>query len=350
MKTVRCDILVVGAGPAGASAARAAAEKNARVIVVEKKDEIGRPVRCAEYIPAQLPGVIGPARDYVVQTIKGMRTFLPDGAVSTLNAPGYTIDRHLFDQTLAFGAKAEGADIRVATSVVSLEKDGAVVKTDKETYKISADIIIGADGPHSFVGKSMGSRNTCLIPAVQVRVRLRNPLNYTEVYFDSHIFGGYGWLFPKGQFANVGLAAKVFAGRRMLNELLERFILRLDEAKKIYPGVLQQFGGWIPAGPARKIVKGNILLVGDAAGQTHPITGAGIFPAVIGGEMAGIWAARASSKKDPGLLTGYEKEWEEMFGEAHDRASLKRAVLEKEWHRLDAVIRSCWVAFGEYYK
>ena len=97
---MECDILVVGAGPAGSSAALAAAREGARVLMVERKAKAGVPVRCAEYMPAPLLGKIGPEREFIVQAVRGMRTFLPNGEVKEMVAPGFTIRRDLFDQTL----------------------------------------------------------------------------------------------------------------------------------------------------------------------------------------------------------------------------------------------------------
>ena len=350
IQSTKCDILVIGAGPAGSFAAKTAAEKGARVIIIERKAQVGLPVRCAEYIPGQLPGMIGLGREYVVQAIKGMRTFLPDGDVTNLKAPGFTIHRHVFDKTLAKAAINAGAQFYVSTSAVAFDQGAVVVKTGVDNHRISANVIIGADGPFSTVGKWVGCENKALIPAVQVSVMLTKPLEMTEVYFHEDIYAGYGWLFPKGKEANVGLGAKTAGKKRnVLNGLLGQFVNRLADEGKVYSKILNLTGGWIPATPVRNVVKDNILLVGDAAGQTHPITGAGISPAVICGEMAGRWAAEAVSSNDRFALFEYQKEWEDLFGETNNRASMRRRLMENQWHQLDAVIKKCWVCFREYY-
>ena len=105
MERLECDVLVVGAGPAGTSAARAAASRGARVVVVERRAVIGVPVRCAEYIPAVLLGEAGVGRRFVVQPIRGMRTYCNGRCLQETPAPGYTIRRDLFDQALADAAK-----------------------------------------------------------------------------------------------------------------------------------------------------------------------------------------------------------------------------------------------------
>ena len=97
------------------------------------------------------------------------------------------------------------------------------------------------------------------------------------------------------------------------------------------------------------MTRDNVLLVGDAAGHTHPVTGAGVSQAVIGGRMAGRWAARAAETGDLSLLGAYEEEWSEWFGEVQERANKRRKSLEKNWDRLASAVRTSWVAFREYY-
>jgi digeranylgeranylglycerophospholipid reductase len=349
MSRTACDVLVIGAGPAGSSAARIAAENGADVIMVERKALIGLPVRCAEYIPAQLPGEINLGREYIVWPVKGMRTVLPDGSLHELKSPGFTINRDVLDQTLARAAEHAGARIIMSASATALVGGEVSVRHEK-IEKISARIIIGADGPRSRVGRWIGAVNTDLIPSVQARMRLKMPLDFTEIYFDKEFFGGYGWLFPKGSEANVGIGRK--AGPQItvsLNRLLEHFIDRLVHTGKIHPETLNRFAGWVPAAPVSNPVKDHILLVGDAAGQTHPITGAGIAPAVICGKIAGLRAAQAAKANDISLLNEYAAECRDLFGDVQQRAVCRRILLEKEWNRLDEVIKKCWVSFREYY-
>ena len=352
METLRCDILVVGAGPAGSSVARASAKRGLEVLLAERRDTIGVPVRCAEYIPAPLLGETDGGRDFIVQSVRGMRTILPDGAVTVTRAPGFMIRRELFDQALVKAAVKEGARLLASTRVLRMEEGQVVARKRVHPHetRIAAKVIVGADGPHSTVGRWIASENRSLIPAVQWRVPLESPMDHTEVYFDNDFYGGYGWLFPVGREANVGLGRKRREFRdESIGKVLERFVSRLAEQGKVKKAPSRTTAGWIPAEPLRQGVKRNVLLVGDAAGHTHPVTGAGVSQAVIGGQMAGKWAARAAETGDPGLLAAYEEEWRELFAAVQERAHERRRSLEKNWGRLETAVKASWMAFREYY-
>jgi flavin-dependent dehydrogenase len=232
-----------------------------------------------------------------------------------------------------------------------LKEKKVILKRPNGSFSaFEAEVILGADGPHSTVGRWMGSVNKHMVPAVQVRVLLRHPMENTGIYFEKDIYGGYGWLFPKGEEANVGIGMKTVRGKRpTIRKVLNRFLARLAKEGKIMGEPRCVTAGWVPAKPLSKVVRGNVLLVGDAAGHTHPITGAGVVQAVICGKKAGKWAARAVVADDVSLIKGYDKDWRGHFGETLERAYERRLELERNWDHLDRVIRHCWVAFREYY-
>ncbi|PKN29091.1 MAG: NAD(P)/FAD-dependent oxidoreductase [Deltaproteobacteria bacterium HGW-Deltaproteobacteria-21] len=352
MSSKNYDIVVVGAGPAGASAAQSAASLGVRVLIVERKPLVGIPVRCAEYIPAPLLGELNVGHRFVVQRVRGMKTILPDGTEKTTLTPGLMIRRDLFDQALCNAAQDAGAELLLGTAAVSLEGQKLLLRRrGGDPLEVEAKVVIGADGPHTRVGKWMESVNTHLIAAVQAVVPLVRPLEHTEVYFDKDFCGGYGWLFPKGGEANVGLGIrKDLCNPNILRTAIDGFLERLTREGKIVNAPVSRTAGWVPSEPPRTVVKGRLLLAGDAAGQTHPITGAGVFQAVMGGKMAGKWAATAVREDNLSLLAGYEEEWKDLFEETHQRAFQRRLLLDKEWEKLDQVIKKCWVAFREYYE
>jgi flavin-dependent dehydrogenase len=187
--------------------------------------------------------------------------------------------------------------------------------------------------------------------AFQYIVPLAGRVEAAEVYFDPAFRGGYGWLFPSRETARLGVAVTPGADGpaclRLLWERLQRRGIILDSP-------LRYTVGSVPVGGPQTLIAGNMLLVGDAAGHTHPVTGAGILNAIIAGELAGRAAARAALEDDMRPLVEYEEEVRLVLGPALERAARRRAYLEARWNgsrgELSAAIRRSWVAFPEYYE
>ncbi|RJR23800.1 MAG: geranylgeranyl reductase family protein [Desulfobacteraceae bacterium] len=350
MESLRtCDVLVVGAGPAGCSAGLSVKARGLDVVICERKAVVGVPVRCAEHIPVLLKSETCVEPTAVIQTVRAMKTILPDGRVIENKAPGYMIRRDLFDQGLARQCRENGVQIITDARVLGVDNECVIISLGGKTLRIKAKVIIGADGPRSTVGRWMNSVNKDLIPAVQARVPLVASMDFTEVYFLKEIVGGYGWLFPKGGDANAGLGMIKGGDGRSLYKALRDFLSFLEGLKKIDMKTKGCMAGWIPVRPLQRTVSGNMLLVGDAAGQTHPITGAGVPQAVICGKMAGEWAARAAAEDNIEILYGYEEEWKDLFLESLERGVQRRKIMEERWDCLDRILPFCWVGFKEYY-
>ena len=349
---LNCDILIVGAGPAGSSAALYATKYGAKVLLIEKKRFIGEPVQCAEFIPKLILSELEISRDSIVQGTKGMRTYLPNGECVESCLPGYVINRSMFDKELAKKAADDGAEVRINTLCGLKKGEKIFIKENGKKELIIPKVIIGADGPKSTVGKWINSVNREFIIGIQHSVPLVSPLDFIEVYFDQDFFGGYGWLFPKDKSANVGIGircdSKIKAGKS-LGDILNKFVKLLEKDGKVENSPFFTTSGLIPVGGPLNTVKDNIMLVGDAAGQTNPITGGGIAQAVICGKIAGKIAAQAIQKEDIEMLNDYENEWREIFGKPLERAQAKRQFLESNWNQLDKIIIKCWTAFREYY-
>ncbi|MEE8389728.1 MAG: NAD(P)/FAD-dependent oxidoreductase [Anaerolineae bacterium] len=351
----RVDVLVVGAGPGGSTTARVAAAEGARVLLVEQRPIVGLPVQCAEYVPAQIVSYVVPPERCIAQRIRALRTHLPTGETVETPAAGYVLDRTSFDKALAAAASRAGAEVWTGTRAMERTERGVVVRRGGEVIEIECRVVIGADGPRSTVGRWIGQTADCrqsgveFIDGLQVEAVLPTPQNFTEVYFDPVYRGGYGWLFPKGETANVGVGVNRGMGgdpRQALDHLLERL--------EIAPGaILGRTAGPIPSGgTVARLRVGEVLLVGDAAGHTHPVTGAGIFAAVVSGTLAGQAAARAVKSDDLTALDEYEREWTAFMGGPLCHALTKRRYLDEHWSDdpavLSDVVRETWVAFKAY--
>jgi flavin-dependent dehydrogenase len=202
------------------------------------------------------------------------------------------------------------------------------------------------------VGRWIGCEVAEALEARQVEVILPAPRTgtpCTAVYFDPLYRGGYGWVFPKGATANVGVGVSRAMGgdpRAALAHLLVQLGLGKD-------AIVGHTGGYVPSsGQVRRLRTGNVLLVGDAAGHTHPVTGAGVAPAVIGGTLAGQAAALAVRSGDLAALDGYEREWASTMGGPMRHALAVRRELDRHWsddpEALSARLRETWIAFRGY--
>ncbi|MDI6703910.1 MAG: NAD(P)/FAD-dependent oxidoreductase [bacterium] len=349
METIKTDVLVVGAGPAGSTAAAEAARCGLSVILIERRSKVGEPVQCAEFVPRPIFQEIEISSDAISSSVSKMVTYLPSGKGFSIRANGCILNRDVFDRELAEKAKEEGVDLLLNTSFVGFEEDGVILR-GIDQYKVDVKIIIAADGPLSTVGREIGNRNREFVSAIQYSLPLTERFDQTEIYFNRKIYGGYGWLFPKGDIANVGVGVKINSHSKVfLRRILDWFVERLKDDGKVRSQILSKTSGLIPvSGILQEMYFKNILFVGDACGMTHSITGQGICQAVIGGKIAGRVAAK--HLKFGTSLSEYKREWMSIFGEEHERARRRRRILESRWDELEFILPECWIGFRDYYR
>ncbi len=356
MDTIQADVLVVGAGPAGSIAARRAARNGAKVILIEQKTSVGIPVQCGEYVPGSIGEFSGSYAESIVQEIKGIKTYINCRPAVYTRAPGYIIQRQIFDGNLAREAQEQGVNLVTGARLEGRDDSGVIVKLAKETVKVFPRIIIGADGPRSLAAGWINDSGPLLAAAAQHTVKLRKPLEDAEVFLDEAYPGGYAWLFPKGKAGNLGVAVDPKLGGDVGKALRQftKFISKTGILSSAEP--VDTISGFIPiSGPLPNVQKNNILLVGDAGGFTHPITGGGILHALITGQLAGKISALALSEDDLEILKNYGSAWAAVLGETMIRGTRKRRYLETvRPNRLGddfaAVARKTWIAFPEYYQ
>lgn len=350
MATAVIDVLVVGAGPAGSAAAREAARAGATVLLVEARTRIGTPVRCAELVPAALvrEGLL--PRQALVQPVAGMRTFFAGGEVRTA-APGWMVDRERLDRSLAEAACAAGATLQTGTRVTGLRRQGAVYQVSAlqggSPVTLIARSVVGADGATGLAARWLGNPRLPALPGVGRRVENRGVGPDSLIFLRGRYRGGYGWLFPRGEEANLGVAT--WDDPKGALEALHRELIRqgLVGESRSRTGL----SGAIPvAGLASQLAAEGIFLAGDAGGLAHPITGAGIWSALVTGRWAGEQAASwaCGEERSP---TRYEQRVRQSFGGSWQRAAERRREADLlDPGRFDARARRYWVAFPEYFE
>lgn len=349
------DVIIVGLGPAGASAAQALAKGGANVLALDRKEAAGTPVQCAELIPQLIASEAGDVRRSLRQSVGEMLTFVEDeGGDRVPNFPGQMIDRADFDAKLAGDAVAAGAKCRFKTMVRAIDDEGLIITSSKDRLK--SRLIIAADGPRSLVGRAAGLTNTEFAETRQITVRLCGSYAATDIFLSADIAGGYGWLFPKDEIANLGVGVSAHCKDR-LKPLLDTLHTRLIEEGRVSRSILKVTGGAIPVGgiqgPVGNLGSTPVLLAGDAAGLTNPITGAGINAAVISGALAGEAALRFLDG-DKFALNDYRDGIEDLFKPAIDRALGHRDRLQSLYaagvRPCPNALRESWIAYDAYWR
>jgi digeranylgeranylglycerophospholipid reductase len=347
------DVIVVGAGPAGSTAARYAAEGGARVLMLEKDRDVGYPVRCAEAVSHEgVAQFIQPDPKWIATTVTKFRLVAPNGkeVVPRLDGPGYVLERRLFDYDLARVAADAGAEVITKAYAYDLLKNElghaigvkALVKEQEAVFR--SRVVIGADGVESRVGKWAGIDTACSIHDMESCAQItlagvQMDQGCLDFHFgDAVAPGGYLWVFPKGSTkANVGIGISAEeAKKKSALRYLEEFIARK------YPNasVLTQIAGGVPcAKTCKTIVKNNVMLAGDAGHQVNPTSGGGIISGMIGGMLAGQVAAEAIQKNDLSWLPEYEKRWHKRLGWRHEIFyNIKEAISDLSNETLNSIL------------
>ena len=330
------DVVVIGAGPAGSIAAYEAAMRGLSVLLLEKRQEIGSPVRCAEGIGHEpLVRFVEPDPSWISARISRARiTVVQDGQERVWQGEsgedrqvGYVLERRVFDRMLAERASQAGARVLVKTAAMGLLRKGeAVVGVIAEgpwgRREVAAQVVIGADGVESRAGAWAGLDTTLpqrdQMACVQFLLTGIDIDPYCTYYYldQEHAPGGYVWIFPKGERrANVGLGVQAGLAKRSPVELLMRFIESRPFLSRGSPVTL--ISGGVPVGlPPARLVTDGFMLIGDAARQVDPLTGGGIANAMAAGQLAArvVADAIASGDVSQAALSRYEMEWQTGVG------------------------------------
>ena len=296
-------VIVVGAGPAGSAAAQRLAEEGIDVLVLERRSVVGNPAQCGECIP-HWGEVVGTFRNIdnhqwlktyfefperlQLHRLDNMRVFLPSGKSYEFELDAFAGHRLQFDGYLADKAQRAGADIRISTALKRIQHQKKANRDLLVTShgRFSCDFLIDASGSLAHVGRLKHGQDPEVrpedqVPTVYAQVKGNVPETF-DVFLGSVAPSGYAWIIPKGPgFANVGLGVRAGKLKGNLKDHLERFCQDLDLE------ILSIGGGWIPmGGPVKRMVDGNTLAVGDAAGLVMPSNGGGISQAIISGCFA----------------------------------------------------------------
>ncbi len=343
------DVVVVGAGPAGSTAARLAAENGTEVLMIDKRRELGVPVQCGEALTEEvleeLDIEVNPR--WAVNRIDSTRLVSPSGKPveieqkTSASKMGYILDRKVFDRDLAVKAVREGSDIMTSTFVDGLIKDdgeieGVTYRSREGRGEVHSNLVIAADGVMSRVARWAGFDTNLSPDDVESGSQFKlvgadiESKSTMEFYFGEKTApGGYAWVFPRGEdIANVGVGVLPSRSEKPSIEYLKDFVggrPEFSDARVFEINV----GGVPVSGPLDETVGDDIILIGDAARQVNSLTGGGIDWSMRAGEIAGKVAAKAVSNGDTSkdALEEYEDKWRERMGEKLDMYNVGKEIL-----------------------
>ena len=285
------DVIIVGAGPAGATLACELSRKGIDVLILEK-ERLPRYKACAGGITVKTAKLLGFDFSSVTRdTVRGAKVAYGDGRSFTKSYPKpliHMVMRDEFDQLLVQRAREAGATLADNEGVHQVQITEQGVKVEAANHVFTAHVVVGADGARSIVAASAG-----LMQMADVGIGLEAEISVPGqrlVQWEGlmgldlgHMRGGYGWVFPKKDHLSVGVGSPLRQARRL---------------KSGYQAVLKSHGlndhtatrirsHWLPVRRrGMAIQSGRCLLLGDAAGLVDPVTGEGIYNAVRSAQMA----------------------------------------------------------------
>jgi len=344
------DAIVVGCGPAGAWASKKMAEAGLSVYCIDKRAELGAPVRCGEGLAAGWFDKFGiePTRKITAKEIFGYRAVAPNGNEIVLKDPkrrglgGYVLERKMFDKYIGILASRAGALIDAKTMCTGLVMHNSQVKGIKaehqgESFELTSQIVVAADGVDSKVARYAGLNTANKLADIDSgaeyemsNIQIKDP-ELIEFYFGSKISpGGYIWVFPKdNDVANVGIGIRANLGGSAV-QLLNSFVQSRPELRD--GSIIEVKGGGVPVGGVcDRFTTDGLMLVGDAAHQVNPIHGGGIGLGMASAEILAKVAAEAikANNFSDQYLSRYKRDWDAEYG-AWIRKLLKLRMFQEK--------------------
>jgi digeranylgeranylglycerophospholipid reductase len=310
----RCDVIVVGGGPAGLLTSRDLAASGFCVVVLEEHDTIGVPVHCTGVLGMDAFDELDLPRETILHTAHAARFISADGSSVLIDherVRAAVIDRGRFDASLAANATAAGAEIRVGCRVrqIDVESDGVTVSAASGPVRGRACVL--ACGANYRFNRQLGLG----LPRLFVHSAQREvpfpETEHVEVYLGRQIAaGGFGWLVPFRRrdtpFARLGVMCEgrpraAFA--ELANRIRRRFDVSLDSDE---PRIKV-----LPLAPVARTWARRVLAVGDAAGLVKATTGGGIYFGLLSGRIAAevLRDALHEDRLAAARLQEYERRW-----------------------------------------
>ncbi len=315
------DVVIAGGSISGLISAREIAKKGYSVLVLEEGFEVGTPDHCGGLVSKSALHDLGiePTQKTFDSMINSALIFSPNGKqfeIDSKKQEVVVVNRRELDKQVARQAQQAGAEIRVKTSFQEKTKHG--VRTS--IGEIDCKILVDCRG----VGALINNQRDGILLSAQYEVYADwITEGKVEVYFDQIKYPGFfAWIIPSGK----GVGKVGIAGREInVSKIMEQFLRnkgKYSTVRKIFAPI------WIK-GPIKDFISGDVVIAGDAAGQSKPTTAGGIYSCAMGGLLAGNAITKYLETNEHSQLQQYQKFWHDKFGKEFEKQRLARKILER---------------------
>ena len=315
------DVVIAGGSISGLISAREIAKKGYSVLVLEEGFEVGTPDHCGGLVSKSALHDLGiePTQKTFDSMINSALIFSPNGKqfeIDSKKQEVVVVNRRELDKQVARQAQQAGAEIMVKTSFKEKTKRGVRTSIDE----IGCKILVDCRG----VGALINNQRDGILLSAQYEVYADwITEGKVEVYFDQIKYPGFfAWIIPSGK----GVGKVGIAGREInVSKIMEQFLRnkgKYSTVRKIFAPI------WIK-GPIKDFISGDVVIAGDAAGQSKPTTAGGIYSCAMGGLLAGNAITKYLETNEHSQLQQYQKFWHDKFGKEFEKQRLARKILER---------------------
>ena len=315
------DVVIAGGSISGLISAREIAKKGYSVLVLEEGFEVGTPDHCGGLVSKSALHDLGvePTQKTFDSMINSALIFSPNGKqfeIDSKKQEVVVVNRRELDKQVALQAQQSGAEIRVKTSFKEKTKRGVRTSIGEIGSKITVDC--------RGVGALINNQRDGILLSAQYEVYADwITEGKVEVYFDQIKYPGFfAWIIPSGK----GVGKVGIAGREInVSNIMEQFLRnkgKYSTVRKIFAPI------WIK-GPIKDFISGDVVIAGDAAGQSKPTTAGGIYSCAMGGLLAGNAITKYLETNEHSQLQQYQKFWHDKFGKEFEKQRLARKILER---------------------